>query len=64
MENQYQTPRRNIADQATAAEKAIDNAMAEVEKLEASIILTDAIGLLTNAREKVSDFIDSKLASE
>ncbi len=42
----------------TPAETAIHIAMIEVEKAGADVRLTDAIVLLQQAREKVSDYID------
>lgn len=41
------------------AEKAIYNAMVEVEKLGASPFLTEAIQMLSKAKDICSDFIDS-----
>ena len=50
--------RRNRLDLISKAELAIYNAMQEVEKLPASEKLTDAVVLLSNAKNKVADFID------
>lgn len=54
-----QIPRRNRVDLHTPAEKAIHEAMAEVEKLPADVRLTDAIILLEKAKQCVSDYVDS-----
>ena len=43
------------------AEKAIIKASVEVELLGADLLLTDAINLLWEAKEKVSDYIDKGL---
>lgn len=51
-------PRRIRLDLMTPAETAIHIAMIEVEKAGADVRLTDAIVLLQQAREKVSDYID------
>lgn len=53
-------PRRNQFDLNLPAEQAITNAIVEVEKMGADILLTDAILLLQQAKNKVSDFIDYK----
>lgn len=53
-------PRRNRMDLWTPAEKAIQNAVDEVEKMAADVRLTDAVILLSKAREKVADFVDGK----
>lgn len=58
MENE--TPRRNRIDQFFPQEKLIFDAMQEVEKMPADVLLTDAVNLLQQAREKVADFIDSE----
>lgn len=53
-------PRRNRLDQMTPAELAIYNAIQEVEKAGADVRLTDAVVLLSKAKDKVSDFVDGK----
>lgn len=58
MENEI--PRRNRLDLNTPAEKAIYDAMQEVEKLPADVKLTEAITLLAKAKDLVSDFVDAK----
>jgi hypothetical protein len=55
-----EVPRRNRIDLFVPAEKAIFDAMQEVEKMEADVRLTDAVILLQKAREKVADFVDNK----
>jgi hypothetical protein len=51
-------PRRSYINKMTPAELAIWNAMQEVEKLPADIRLTDAVNLLKDAQNKVSDYVD------
>lgn len=43
----------------TTAELAITNAMAEVEKAGASVALTDAVTLLSKARDCVADHVET-----
>lgn len=52
--------RRNDLSQMQPAEKAIIDAMEEVEKLPADERLTNAIIKLQEAKNLVSDFIDGK----
>ena len=51
-------PRRACIDKMTPAERAIYDAMVEVEKLPPDMRLTDAVVLLGKARESVADFVD------
>lgn len=51
-------PRRNRIDLFTPAEKAIYEAIREVEKVGADTLLTEAVILLQQAMDKVSDFVD------
>ncbi len=51
-------PRRNRLDLNTPAELAIRDAMLAVETVGAHPLLTDAVVLLGQAREKVADFVD------
>jgi hypothetical protein len=60
MENTTEIPRRNRLDLNTPTELAIYNAMQEVEKMPADVKLTEAINLLSKAKDLVSDFVDSK----
>lgn len=53
-------PRRSRLDLNTPAELAITNAMQEVEKAGADVLLTNAINLLHQAKDFVSDFVDQK----
>jgi hypothetical protein len=53
-------PRRIQLDHCTSAELAIVNAVNEVEKLGADVLLTDAVVLLQQARDKVADFVDAQ----
>ena len=51
-------PRRNRLDLNIPAEKAIHNAMQEVEKVGANVKLTEAITLLAKAKDLVADYVD------
>lgn len=51
-------PRRNIISEQHPIELKFNVIIQEVEKMGAHVILTDAIRLLTDAKNKVSDFID------
>lgn len=53
-------PRRARLDLNEPAELAIWNAVQEVENLGADVRLTNAVNLLSQAKELVSNFIDSK----
>jgi hypothetical protein len=55
------TPRRVIQTEQVPAEKAINAAMVEVEKLPADVRLTNAIAALQQALEHVGDYIDDNL---
>jgi hypothetical protein len=57
-------PRRIRLDKFTPAEKAIWDAVQEVEKAGCDILLTDAVNLLQKAREKVADFVDREEVKE
>lgn len=50
--------RRWCAEYQIQAERAIQNAVDEVEKLGADPVLTDIVVALGNAREKLADFIE------
>jgi hypothetical protein len=52
--------RRNKIWLMTTAEKAIYNAVVEVEKVGADEKLTEAVSLLEKARNLVADFIENK----
>lgn len=56
-----QIARRFRIDKFTSAEKAIFNAVHEVEAAGAHPLLTDAVILLAQAREKVADFVDRQI---
>jgi hypothetical protein len=58
MENE--TPRRNRLDLNTPAEKAIYDAVQEVEKVGADPKLTDVVLLLSKAKDLLSDYVDGK----
>jgi hypothetical protein len=51
-------PRRRRLDHHRPAETAIREAMLAVEAMAAHPLLTDAVVLLQQAREKVADYID------
>lgn len=53
-----ETPRRNRLDLNTPAEKAIYDAMQEVEKVGADVRLTEAVILLSKARDLIADYVD------
>lgn len=57
-------PRRSRLDLFEAAEKAIYDAVQEVEKLGADERLTNAVIKLREAKELVSDYIDEKKSNE
>jgi hypothetical protein len=51
-------PRRNRIDCYTPAESAIRAALLAVEEMGAHTLLTEAVVLLDEAREKVADFVE------
>lgn len=51
-------PRRRRVDLYTSAEKAIAGAMAAVEEAGCHPLLTEAVNLLTKAKEKVADYVE------
>lgn len=53
--------RRIRIDLMTPAELAIRNAMIAVEEVGADPLLTDAVILLQQARDKVADYVDRNL---
>lgn len=55
---QGRIPRRNQINLLTKEELAIIKVMQEVEKLGADPLLTEVIDLLSQAREKLADFVD------
>jgi hypothetical protein len=54
-------PRRVRLDLQTPTERAIYEAMQEVEKMGADTRLTDAVILLQQAIDKVADYVDEQL---
>ena len=56
------TTRRIDVSRLSPAELAIRNAMLAVEDVGADPLLTDAVNLLQQARDKVADYVDRKLA--
>jgi len=61
MNKENEIPRRNRLDLNTPAEKAIYNAIQEVEKAGADVRLTEAVTLLAKAKDLVSDYVDTQL---
>lgn len=57
-------PRRIRHDKHTPAEKAITEAMSAVELAGCDVLLTEAVNLLSHARDKVSDFVDRELTAK
>jgi hypothetical protein len=53
-------PRRANTQTMTKEELAIQNLVWEIEKLGADPLLTDAVVLLGQARDKLSDWIDKE----
>jgi len=53
--------RRMCVSSQTPAERAIQLAVDEVEKIGADPILTDIVTTLGNAREKLADFIEKDM---
>jgi hypothetical protein len=53
-------PRRNRLDLNTPAEKAIYDAIQEVEKVGADPKLTDVVVMLAKAKDLLSDYVDCK----
>lgn len=54
-------PRRACIYLLTPTEKSVYDAMQEVEQLGADVRLTDAVVLLSQAREKLADYFDEQL---
>jgi hypothetical protein len=57
-------PRRVYQDLWNTAEKAIYDAMQEVEKMPADVRLTKAVILLSDAKDCVADFLDGVVKKE
>ncbi|MBB5351360.1 N-acetylmuramoyl-L-alanine amidase [Haloferula luteola] len=57
-------PRRNDMLRWTPAEKAIHAALDAVEEVGADPLLTEAVTLLSNAQNKVADYVDADLLSQ
>lgn len=57
-------PRRCDINRYTPAEKAIREAMGAVEEMGADVLLTDAVVLLSQAKDRVADFVDRELANK
>jgi hypothetical protein len=53
-------PRRCYLDKMVPAERAIYDAMQAVEAMPADVRLTDAVMLLGQAKDKVSDYVDAQ----
>lgn len=59
-EQENTIPRRNRLYEMTCAERAIWDAVQAVEEVGADPLLTDAVILLQQAREKVADYVDKE----
>lgn len=57
-------PRRNRLDLHTPAEHAIDQAMQVVEDAGAHPLLTEAVILLAQAKDKVADYVETEVQNE
>lgn len=57
-------PRRRRVDLWSPEETAINNALQEVEKMGADPLLTMATVLLSEAQERVVDFIDQEIGKK
>lgn len=55
-------PRRSRIDKNTSAELAIRSAVMAVEESGCDPLLTDAVELLEQARRKVAEFVDARIA--
>jgi hypothetical protein len=60
MSEESEIPRRIRIDKFTPAEKAIFDAVQVVEQAGTHPLLTDAVILLGQAREKVADYVDGQ----
>lgn len=54
--------RRYRVDLYTPAELAIREAIIKVEESGCDVLLTEAVNLLTEAKNKVADFVDQSMA--
>lgn len=55
-------PRRNRIDQNSVAELAVRDVIQKVEAFGCDPLLTDAVVLLDQAREKIADYVDAQIA--
>lgn len=62
MSTEKPVPRRNILILFTPAETAIWNASEAVEQCGADVRLTEAVNLLSKARQLVADFVDERIS--
>lgn len=53
-------PRRCFIDKLTPGEKAIYDAIVEVEKIPGDVRLTEVSAMLARAKDLLSDFIDNQ----
>jgi hypothetical protein len=56
--SENQIPRRSQLQKMVPAEKLIFEAIQEIEKMGANVLLSDAQLLLSQAKDKVSDFVE------
>ena len=57
-------PRRFHVDMSVPAELAIREAVDKVERMGANVLLTKAVMLLGEAKDLVSDYVDSHISSK
>ena len=57
-------PRRCFLDKLTPAELSIHNAIQAVEAAGANPLLTDAVMLLVEAKDKVADYVDREASKK
>lgn len=62
-ERNQNVPRRNMIPEWCEAEKLIQDAIWAIEKMGADTRLTDAQTMLSQAKDKVSDYYDEQLDS-
>lgn len=61
--NHINMPRRIVREQMTPEELAIGDLMGKIESLGAHPLLTDVVILLSEAKEKLADWVDMGVSS-
>lgn len=61
MKAKEEIPRRNRMDKWSTAEKAIYDAIQEVEKMGCDIRLTEVVIKLSEAQNSIADYIDAEI---